>query len=287
MSSPRPASKATAVADGDHRKRRRNRTTQSCLNCHTTKRMCDRKRPCTRCSQLGIASNCVYEVDDPNRQAQGDEHTRLMNRVAELEGVIRELKNKATPSSPRPTPIHASGSSTPRSDWLNPTLPYVQYGHPASGHNPNDPLASLISAYSGLTEHMMFRHGPGGGTCGCLNEASCYNVVLDLSLRLRKAADVLARSPSHTNPSECALNTHISDLDMFAKNMLLDVPSYDPLYSSMGLGRGLSITPPSSGSSSSLGLSPDSHYGQVPNLSAAAWGQLDDAEFMAWAPPAR
>jgi len=54
--------------------RRRNRTTQSCLNCHTSKRMvwmlcdvcgkhefksvsfqCDRKRPaCARCTQLGL-----------------------------------------------------------------------------------------------------------------------------------------------------------------------------------------------------------------------------------------
>lgn len=40
--------------EGDHRKRRRNRTTQSCLNCHTSKRMCDRKRPCGRCTQLGL-----------------------------------------------------------------------------------------------------------------------------------------------------------------------------------------------------------------------------------------
>ena len=55
--------------------RRRNRTTQSCLNCHTSKRkvcsealilyesdlmssvsQCDRKRPCQRCIQLGLAS---------------------------------------------------------------------------------------------------------------------------------------------------------------------------------------------------------------------------------------
>jgi hypothetical protein len=61
--------------DADHRKRRRNRTTQSCLNCHTSKRkvgicdfyrcpftsmpidnynQCDRKRPCQRCIQLGL-----------------------------------------------------------------------------------------------------------------------------------------------------------------------------------------------------------------------------------------
>ncbi|KAJ7913958.1 hypothetical protein B0H13DRAFT_1565294, partial [Mycena leptocephala] len=71
---------------------RRNRTTQSCLNCHATKRMCDRQRPCSRCSQLGIGGTCVYEVDDPNRQSKGkqDEGTRLMNRITELEGVIRE-----------------------------------------------------------------------------------------------------------------------------------------------------------------------------------------------------
>lgn len=56
--------------DGDPRKKRRNRTTQSCLNCHTSKRKCesapfnsrsalmflqgDRKRPCSRCIQLGL-----------------------------------------------------------------------------------------------------------------------------------------------------------------------------------------------------------------------------------------
>ena len=33
------AAKAKAEGSGDHRKRRRNRTPQSCLNCHTSKRM--------------------------------------------------------------------------------------------------------------------------------------------------------------------------------------------------------------------------------------------------------
>ncbi|KAJ7626561.1 hypothetical protein DFH06DRAFT_1103445 [Mycena polygramma] len=83
----------TPRADGDHRKRRRNRTTQSCLNCQATKRMCDRKRPsCTRCVQLCISGNCLYEMDDPNRNAeQQSEGARLMNRIAELEAVIREV----------------------------------------------------------------------------------------------------------------------------------------------------------------------------------------------------
>ncbi|KAJ7113815.1 hypothetical protein C8R44DRAFT_589921, partial [Mycena epipterygia] len=70
---------------------RRNRITQSCLNCHATKRMCDRKRPCSRCCQLGLTGNCVYETDDPSTHGKQDERTRLISRIAELEGVIREV----------------------------------------------------------------------------------------------------------------------------------------------------------------------------------------------------
>lgn len=60
----------------DHRKKRRNRTTQSCLSCHQNKRkvrliyrfalgscshftaflQCDRGRPCGRCITLGLVS---------------------------------------------------------------------------------------------------------------------------------------------------------------------------------------------------------------------------------------
>ncbi|KZV90000.1 hypothetical protein EXIGLDRAFT_617542, partial [Exidia glandulosa HHB12029] len=83
-----------SLADIDHRKKRRNRTTHSCINCHTTKRKCDRKRPCSRCTQLGLTGLCVYEVDDPNvaDDPNVDEMTRARKRIAELEGVIRELK---------------------------------------------------------------------------------------------------------------------------------------------------------------------------------------------------
>ncbi|KAH8091053.1 hypothetical protein BXZ70DRAFT_899062 [Cristinia sonorae] len=83
----------------DHRKRRRNRTTQSCLNCHTSKRKCDRKRPCQRCIQLGLTGLCVYEVDDPALRDDPniDESTRLRNRIAELESLVRELRGKPHP----------------------------------------------------------------------------------------------------------------------------------------------------------------------------------------------
>lgn len=86
-----PLQPSVGVTVSDHRKRRRNRTTQSCLNCHTSKRMCDRKRPCGRCIQLGITGLCVYEVDDPSQRTEAaDDKTHLQMRVAELEGVIRE-----------------------------------------------------------------------------------------------------------------------------------------------------------------------------------------------------
>lgn len=60
-----------------------------------------------------------------------------------------------------------------------------------------------------------------GGHCGCLHESSSYNVVLELSLRLRKAADVLARSASHHMGSNCLLNQRICDLDTFATYVIL------------------------------------------------------------------
>ncbi|KNZ72030.1 Heme-responsive zinc finger transcription factor HAP1 [Termitomyces sp. J132] len=87
------------TTDTDHRKRRRNRTTQSCLNCHTSKRKCDRKRPCQRCIQLGLTGLCVYEIDDPALRDDPslDENTRLKNRIAELESLVRELRGKPHP----------------------------------------------------------------------------------------------------------------------------------------------------------------------------------------------
>ncbi|KII90667.1 hypothetical protein PLICRDRAFT_39249 [Plicaturopsis crispa FD-325 SS-3] len=90
---------AEFTLDTDHRKRRRNRTTQSCLNCHTSKRRCDRKRPCQRCIQLGLTGLCVYEVDDISTRDDPtvDENTRLRNRIAELERLVRELRGKPHP----------------------------------------------------------------------------------------------------------------------------------------------------------------------------------------------
>ncbi|GLB37466.1 putative GAL4-like Zn(II)2Cys6 (or C6 zinc) binuclear cluster DNA-binding domain [Lyophyllum shimeji] len=289
------------AANGDHRKRRRNRTTQSCLNCHTSKRMCDRKRPaCARCTQLGLTGLCVYEVDDPSQRSDSqDENARLLKRVAELEGVIRELKNKPHPrwlqpgSNPgdkwhsrprldggsdiqdsasdapspqtssdsgespflgratkrsniypsvsrRPSPSHSqyyqsSPQSTPSPCLMTPTEEHTQ-PHVAINAPPHAPpdydLSCIFLAYTGLAgadDYGVLKTGRAdetcfikqhGGHCGCLRESVNYNAVLELSIRLRKAADILARSPSHHIGSTCLLNQRVSDLDTFTTNTL-------------------------------------------------------------------
>lgn len=94
----------------DHRKRKRNRTIQSCLPCHQNKRKCDRKRPCSRCTALGLTGSCVYEVDharNPDDPEQ-TENEHLRGRIAELEQVVRELRQKGSSKATSGTPVGGS-----------------------------------------------------------------------------------------------------------------------------------------------------------------------------------
>lgn len=103
----------------DHRKRKRNRTIQSCLPCHQNKRKCDRKRPCSRCTALGLTGQCVYEVDharNPDDPEQ-TETEHLRSRIAELEQVVRELRQRGTNKTQ--TGGSTSGSSTPRDQGIS------------------------------------------------------------------------------------------------------------------------------------------------------------------------
>ncbi|WWD17199.1 hypothetical protein CI109_101637 [Kwoniella shandongensis] len=80
----------------DHRKRKRNRTIRSCVPCHNHKRKCDRKRPCGRCTALGLTGTCVYEIDEARdlNDPEVAETDRLRRRIAELEQVVRELRQR-------------------------------------------------------------------------------------------------------------------------------------------------------------------------------------------------
>ncbi|PPQ67245.1 hypothetical protein CVT25_005829 [Psilocybe cyanescens] len=359
----RNVSDTTPAPDGDHRKRRRNRTTQSCLNCHTSKRMCDRKRPaCARCTQLGLTGLCVYEVDDPSQRVETqDESSRLIKRVAELEGVIRELKNKPHPrwvqsnqpgsdescSSNAPSPPISSssserGDSSPRrSSSTNPTTPpksglyslsiqpsanyesrrkspyllsplestpspglmtptdeypFSPAGIAGQGAGQDYDLTSMLLNYPGL---MGFNDGSfppvnearpnkqHSGGCSCLHDPASYNTMLELSLRLRKASDILGQSSSHHNGGYCHLHQRISELDSFTINALSDItPSPRAMVDSNQAGfhpsQIYSQRMPSTMRGPSLNVRP---WDLMPS-SANSPAPLDDS-FMSWEPPRR
>ncbi|KAG2364892.1 hypothetical protein BDR07DRAFT_1450058 [Suillus spraguei] len=357
----RTTSEAKPTSDGDHRKRRRNRTTQSCLHCHTSKRMVLRPEASLWPLHAARSGLCVYEVDDPSQRTDvRDESLHLRQRVAELEGVIRELKNKPHPrwvqanstpeveferchshsrsaaeqqrtgqqiktkstsssstspliisplsTSPLSTsplsisplstsplsssPLSTSSSSTacsisgPRDEsYLSSRLPSPSHAHPTSTfpqsptdltntsapsfpyfsststplNTPSPPIMMLTDEYAqtralvpgeqslaGELDFLMSCSGSIGcddslgyniinghlddtyrsdhcydtsahNYCGCLTEGSSYNVVLELSLRLRKAADILKRSAyHHLGSNNCALNQRIMELDGLA-----------------------------------------------------------------------
>ncbi|KAM5531669.1 hypothetical protein V8D89_014658 [Ganoderma adspersum] len=286
------------TSEDDHRRKRRNRPTQSCLNCHTSKRMCDRQRPCGRCTQLGLTGLCVYEVDNPTQRANAqDEAGRLKKRVAELESIIRELKNKPHPrwaqpgsegndapsgpessahskrtspvpssSSPRPSsahrissppPLSASFSRNTRSSSSSVSSPSPLHTPSPTPQSPVDSslpsgaeVAALLSNphydLSSLLGSYQFSNGPGiddalfgdmldpmlpatpevcmhhrsDEHCGCLNDHTSYHTVLELSLRLRRATEILSRYAKHHPQSDCRVHKEISELDRFTTSAL-------------------------------------------------------------------
>ena len=55
----------------------------------------------------------------------------------------------------------------------------------------------------------------GLGHCGCANETNSYIVLLELSLRLRRASEVVGHHFKHFSGSNCSLNQKIAQLDKF------------------------------------------------------------------------
>ncbi|KAJ7680386.1 hypothetical protein DFH06DRAFT_415615 [Mycena polygramma] len=239
----------TTVSQDDHRKRRRNRTTQSCLNCHATKRMCDRGRPCTRCTQLGLTGMCVYQVDDPATKSNTqDERSRLQDRIAELEAVIRELKNKPHPrwTDARETGLHSSpgssGSSLKDLSYADAALensPYFQWidllnwESSASSSPVSTPSPLLVSASqcpeslppSSICHVLPWNHNSPAAmrpdaACNCMSEPACYNAAIELVTELRSASTVLSRSLNHCLGSQCVLSTKVRDLESLVVNAL-------------------------------------------------------------------
>ncbi|KAK7053334.1 hypothetical protein VNI00_003960 [Paramarasmius palmivorus] len=229
---------------------------------------------------------CVYEVDDPSQRSDpNDESSRLLKRVAELEGVIRELKNKPHPRWVQPRPDGTSDCGSPKdtckpSDTITSRSPAstppfgdgIAESHPRTGTmvqiprysssplsspsptitpasesppgniliNPTDlelstrmDLTTLFSPYPGplpsyedncfgtlpndpLFYDSLVDKAP-NSRCSCLSDTETYNALLELSLRLRKAAQVLGQSRCHRIGSQCALNQRIAELDAYTR----------------------------------------------------------------------
>ncbi|KAF9820305.1 hypothetical protein IEO21_01519 [Rhodonia placenta] len=271
---------------------------------------------------------CVYEVDDPSRKGPSndtqDEKDRLQKRVAELESVIRELKNKphprwvsgagstdaaqradhrsaaltasmdmrSAPPSPRNSqqasaladcispispmsttfslPTASSRTSSRNSPFIGamssrvPSSPSIADSSPIDTPSPMTlsptesqmaggsslpseyDIAALLSSYppekAGLEDNLfneiwdrLIRPDGTcevnrlGEHCGCLHDPANYNVVLELSLRLRKAADALSRSSQHASGS-CAISQNIAELDRFTSNALGNINAPPELF---------------------------------------------------------
>lgn len=70
-----------------------------------------------------------------------------------------------------------------------------------------DPLGHPTS--EGCNNHLSDEH------CGCLHDHMSYSTVLELSLRLRRATEILSRYAKHNARSDCKVHKGISDLDRF------------------------------------------------------------------------
>ncbi|CAK5281726.1 unnamed protein product [Mycena citricolor] len=192
---------ATDSVPGDHRKRRRNRTTQSCLNCHATKRMCDRQRPCSRCSQLGLTSICVYQV---NARIP----SRVSSRVSEQSGALQFVAEDGDQTNLLnwdPSKFSHSSSSPVCSPWpqvaliSSPQLPLDQ----ARGLSP--------VAYS------------------CTRDDASYGSLAALLSQIKTTSAVLSRSLSQHNAHSLHLREEmdrfIRVLETFVGNGLGFAPS--------------------------------------------------------------
>lgn len=87
-------------------------------------------------------------------------------------------------------------------------------------YSPSFSSPGVQEDYSGVTKDPMTIYSnqpqPEEVYCGCADEGATYNVLLELSLRLRKAAGTMARSPGHQcSGTCCALYRQVSELDKY------------------------------------------------------------------------
>lgn len=119
----------------------------------------------------------------------------LLNFSASLASISPE-KEQATPGFPFDISTY-----DPFGDHRSTPL----FQRPMVGLNMDNAFNQLSGAHTSL-EH-----------CGCLQDPANYQIMLELSLRLRKASDVLGQSPTHRlGEGCCQLHQRILELDLLA-----------------------------------------------------------------------
>jgi hypothetical protein len=175
-----------------------------------------------------------------SNEASPDKQTTLclLNEALPLDFLQFPFSPPPTGSSaPRPTLPYSSyfdilsPPSASSTDIVTPTDEHPQMRITVAGNQHLTDDIDLASLFMLFPDLLACDEGPGhvdprsmkyhheqflDGHCGCLNEVTNYNIVLELSLRLRKAADVLSHSANHHFNNGCPLNQRIVDVDAFA-----------------------------------------------------------------------
>lgn len=127
----------------------------------------------------------------------------------------------------RKSPYLISPLESPSPGLMTPTdeIPFVPAGIAGQGAAQDYDLTSMVWDYPGIMglndnaftpmgDSRAIKHNP-TNVCACIHEPASYNTMLELSIRLRKASDILGQSSIHHHAGPCHLHQRISELDSY------------------------------------------------------------------------
>jgi hypothetical protein len=156
---------------------------------------------------------------DPNSHHVHNPYHSTHSPVSDTSSAI------ATPTEELPAcpPIIVGDQQTFESDFdfssmfmSYPDLVSYNEGFSHTDHRPRLQAVSIPQYHKTCSAVYQGASPRGESHCGCINEPSSYNAVLELSLRLRKAADILSCSANHRMGAKCLLHQRVAELDTFA-----------------------------------------------------------------------
>lgn len=185
-----------------------------------------RGRPVPKPSSAASSSRCASEEADPSGSTGVHLHLTVPSSMSlrDHASLSPSSASSSSGSSGLNTPLSAASPSpallTPVDDGGYDLSSILSTCYPGG--------AGLEGAFDGLFDGLIRTDGlgmsnvdacaahPDNVHCGCLGDTGSYNVVLELSLRLRRAAETLAHYSKHHAPStNCQMHQRIADLDRY------------------------------------------------------------------------